>query len=304
MVLEVIELLKADKLLEETLTLSCSITTVSKKWVRFALPYAKDELGARRLQSLLDQPWDRTHIFPLWEMLTLCKDVPIEECLENLSPLLPRYYSIASSPLKSESEVDLLIGTFKAKTYLEADSPGLCAQYLADAANHLILFHHPSKSFTLPKEVSRDIIMVGPGTGLAPYKGFLEEREALIQAGETVGANWLFFGERNSATDFYYEEKMKNWENSGLVKLTTAFSRDQKEKVYVQDRLLEKGCEIWRWLEKGSYFYVCGDAKHMARDVNAALHEIAMKYGQLSELEARKYIRTLMLNGKYLQDVY
>ena len=303
-VLEVIKLLKAEESLEETLTLTYSITTVSKKWVRFALPYAKDKVGARRLQSLLDQPWDRTHIFPLWEMLTLCENVPAQACLENLSPLLPRYYSIASSPLKSATDIDLLIGTFKAKTYLEADSPGLCTQYLAETADHVALFHHPSKNFTLPEDASRDIIMVGPGTGLAPYKGFLEEREAEVKAGKSVGGSWLFFGERNSLTDFYYQEKLQSWEKSGLVKLSTAFSRDQKEKVYIQDRLLENAAEIWDWLQRGSYFYVCGDAKHMARDVNAALQLITIREGGLSEADAAKYVRRLMLEGRYLQDVY
>jgi sulfite reductase (NADPH) flavoprotein alpha-component len=288
-----------DSLIHELL-LKRSISSISKKWVRFALKYAKDQEGAKKLESLLNQPWDRTHIFPLWEMLTLCNPLPVDACIDHLSPLLPRYYSIASSPKKDPLSVDLVIGTFKTKTYLGDDCPGLCTQYLADHATDVVLFHHPSKRFTLPHDPNKDIILIGPGTGLAPYMGFLEERE--IE--HAPGKNWLFFGERNRKTDFYYCQRLENWEASGHVDLSLAFSRDQEEKVYVQDLLLKSASKVYQWIRNGCVIYVCGDAKRMAKDVHAALAQILVSEGQFEMAEAIKLLREMHLEGRYLQDVY
>ena len=286
--------------LVQELLMKRSISSISKKWVRFALKYAKDQEGAKKLESLLDQPWDRTHIFPLWEMLTLCDPLPVDECIDNLSPLLPRYYSIASSPKKDPSSIDLVVGTFKAKTYLGSDCPGLCAQYLADRAEDVILFHHPSKRFTLPSDPATDIILIGPGTGLAPYMGFLEEREIT----NAPGKNWLFFGERNRKTDFYYRKRLEAWEANGHINLSLAFSRDQEEKVYVQDLLMQNASKVYQWIQNGSILYVCGDAKRMAKDVHTALGQILQSEGGLEPAEATKLLREMHLEGRYLQDVY
>lgn len=296
--------LKDSRFDRETLTqellMKRSISSISKKWVRFALKYAKDQEGAKKLESLLDQPWDRTHIFPLWEMLTLCRSVPVDECIDHLSPLLPRYYSIASSPKKDSMSIDLVVGTFKTKTYLGSDCPGLCTQYLADQASDVILFHHPSKRFTLPDDSTKNIILIGPGTGIAPYMGFLQERELE----KASGKNWLFFGERNKATDFYYQERLEAWKALGHVDLSLAFSRDQEEKVYVQDLLLNNASKVFEWIQGGCIIYVCGDAKKMAKDVHAALGQILQTEGNLDSAEATKLLRKMLLEGTYLQDVY
>ena len=145
------------------------------------------------------------------------------------------------------------------------------------------------------------MIMVGPGTGIAPFRGFLEERETR----KATGKNWLFFGERNAVTDYYYKDQLAELESNGyLSKLSLAFSRDQKEKIYVQDRMREYGAELFKWLEEGGYFFVCGDAFRMAKDVDKALHEVIAGYGKLSEEDASAYVEKLKADKRYVRDVY
>jgi sulfite reductase (NADPH) flavoprotein alpha-component len=163
------------------------------------------------------------------------------------------------------------------------------------------VFVHHNKAFRLPEDPSKDVIMVGPGTGVAPFRAFLEEREATT----AEGRNWLFFGNPHRATDFIYEDQINGWlENGTLARLDLAFSRDQKEKIYVQDRMLEAGEELWSWLQGGGYFYVCGDASRMAKDVDQALHSIAQSHGGLSEEEAVEYFKALKKEKRYARDVY
>ena len=143
--------------------------------------------------------------------------------------------------------------------------------------------------------------MVGPGTGIAPFRAFLAERAAAGIRGRT----WLLFGERNRATDFLYEEELAAWRKDGtLSRLDTAFSRDQGRKIYVQDRMAENAEDLWRWLQDGAHFYVCGDATRMAKDVDAALRRVAMTEGRLNETQARDWIVALARQGRYLRDVY
>jgi sulfite reductase (NADPH) flavoprotein alpha-component len=145
------------------------------------------------------------------------------------------------------------------------------------------------------------MIMVGPGTGIAPFRAFLEER----QATGAPGKNWLFFGDQKRATDFLYEEQLTAWQKSGLLtRLDLAFSRDQAEKVYVQTRMLENATELWQWLEAGGHFYVCGDASRMARDVDAALHQVIETAGGKSADEAKAYVEKLKSDKRYQRDVY
>ena len=163
------------------------------------------------------------------------------------------------------------------------------------------IYVQESRHFRLPKDGARDIIMVGPGTGIAPFRAFLEQRAV----DGTAGRNWLFFGEQRRKTDFLYEEELLGFQKSGrLQRLDLAFSRDQAEKVYVQHRMLEHARELFGWLEEGAHFYVCGDAKRMAKDVDAALHEIIRVGGERSAEDAATYFQALKSAKRYQRDVY
>ena len=142
--------------------------------------------------------------------------------------------------------------------------------------------------------------MVGPGTGIAPFRGFLEEREARNASGQ----NWLFFGDRNAENDFIYREQLEALQEKGMLKLDLAFSRDQTEKIYVQTRIKEKGAEFFQWLEDGAYFYICGDAYRMAKDVDKAIQEIIMEHGKMDLAGAESYIAKLKKEKRYVRDVY
>jgi sulfite reductase (NADPH) flavoprotein alpha-component len=163
------------------------------------------------------------------------------------------------------------------------------------------LFIQPNKNFRVPTDGKLPMIMIGPGTGVAPFRGFLQERRARGDSGK----NWLFFGEQHAATDFYYRNELEEMQKSGLLThLSLAFSRDQKEKIYVQDRMREKGAQLWEWLEEGGYFFVCGDASRMAKDVDNALREIIQTYGKFDEAETANYMRKLSMDKRYVRDVY
>jgi sulfite reductase (NADPH) flavoprotein alpha-component len=181
------------------------------------------------------------------------------------------------------------------QTYFGVGSHFLCIQ------SALVPFYvQPSNHFTLPEDPTRPIIMIGPGTGIAPFRAFIQER----LAHHAEGRNWLFFGERNRATDFYYSDYWLELEKQGRIRIDTAFSRDQAEKIYVQHRLLERKKSIWEWIQDGAILYVCGDAEQMAKDVDAALQQIAREEGQMSDEEARKFLKTLRQEKRYLLDVY
>ncbi|MEM1158828.1 MAG: sulfite reductase subunit alpha [Verrucomicrobiota bacterium] len=220
--------------------------------------------------------------------------------------IAPRLYSIASSIQKHPNEVHLTVAIVRYHTH-GRDKTGIATGYLADHTeldiNTLPVFFAPSKHFKLPDDQNTPIIMVGPGTGVAPFRAFLEEREVT----ESSGKNWMFFGDQHQATDFLYGEEFEAWQASGLLtKLDLAFSRDQDEKIYVQDRMRENGAELWQWIREGAYFYVCGDAKRMAKDVHQALIDIAIEHGNLSPEDADVFVnKTLMKEERrYLRDVY
>ena len=179
---------------------------------------------------------------------------------------------------------------------------GVCSSFLADRAQafKVAIFPQVSKHFRLPEDDSVPVIMVGPGTGVAPFRAFLEEREAR----GAKGGNWLFFGEQYAATDFYYREQLQAWEASGHLRLDTAFSRDQAQKIYVQQRMLEHGAQLWQWLEAGAYFYVCGDAQRMAKDVDAALRAVVAEHGGMDAAQAAAYVEGLSKAKRYRRDVY
>ena len=189
-----------------------------------------------------------------------------------LKRLQPRLYSIASSPKAHAGEVHLTVAAVRYSNG-RRHRKGVSSTFLADRAGdvNVPVFVQKSAHFRPPHGSDTPMIMVGPGTGVAPFRGFLHERRA---RGDT-GRNWLFFGEQHAASDFYYRDELESMRDSGVLnRLDVAFSRDQADKVYVQDRMREQGAQLWSWLEDGAHFYVCGDANRMAKDVDAALKEV------------------------------
>jgi sulfite reductase (NADPH) flavoprotein alpha-component len=182
---------------------------------------------------------------------------------------------------------------------------GVCSTYLSDRIrpNESLVgvFVHNNKAFKLPEDDDKPIIMVGPGTGIAPFRSFLEERKAI----GAKGKNWLFFGDQHEATDFLYKDELLAMMSDGhLSRLDLAWSRDQAKKIYVQDRMLESARDIFAWLEEGAHFYVCGDAKRMAKDVDAALHRIIETASGRSAEQAAAYVKDLKAHKRYSRDVY
>jgi sulfite reductase (NADPH) flavoprotein alpha-component len=220
-----------------------------------------------------------------------------------LGPLQPRLYSISSSLRAHPDEVHLTVGVVK-YTKHERLRKGVASTFLAErlaAGGEVRVFLHVSHRFQLPDHGDTPMIMVGPGTGIAPFRAFLEER----QATGACGKNWLFFGDQCRATDFLYEDELRKFqENQVLTRLDVAFSRDQAEKIYVQDRMLERARELWDWLEDGAHFYVCGDAKRMASDVDRALQQVVATQGNRTADAAKAYVANMSRTGRYQRDVY
>jgi sulfite reductase (NADPH) flavoprotein alpha-component len=225
------------------------------------------------------------------------------ELIGALSPLLPRFYSVASSQKLHPDEVHLLV-TLTSFQHGNELRYGVASHFLCHRAEqHLTTiptYIQPTPHFTLPANHETPIIMVGPGTGVAPFRAFLQERVHH----NAPGKNWLFFGERNQKTDFLYEEYWSSLREQNKLELDLAFSRDQRDKLYVQHRLLEKGAQVWSWLQDGAYFYVCGDADPMAKEVESAILQICMSHGSLSLDDAKTYLKNLRREKRYLADVY
>ncbi|HAB16842.1 MAG TPA: sulfite reductase subunit alpha [Verrucomicrobiota bacterium] len=225
-----------------------------------------------------------------------------KEFVGMLRPLQPRLYSISSSPKAHPGEVHLTVSAVRYES-LGRQRGGVCSTFLADrvaSETAVPVFVHANKAFRPPPN-DRPLIMVGPGTGVAPFRAFLEERRATGASGR----NWLFFGDQKSATDFLYRDELEAFQRDGLLhRLNLAWSRDQAAKVYVQDHLRQHAAEVWSWLQDGAGFYVCGDASRMARDVEAALLEVARTAGNLSEEQATEYVKQLKAEKRYLRDVY
>ena len=227
---------------------------------------------------------------------------PVADLARSLPALQPRLYSIASAPDAAPGEVHLCVSVVR-DTRRGRARAGVASGFLGDRAigHGPVMAHVQSSHFRLPDDPSTPIIMVGPGTGIAPFRAFLQHRAVHAQRGRA----WLFFGDRTRADDFLYRPELEAWLADGtLARLDLAFSRDQKAKLYVQDRMIEAADDLWRWLQDGAYFYVCGDATRMARDVDAALRRIAMRQGKLSEHQAQDWIVALARQGRYRRDVY
>jgi sulfite reductase (NADPH) flavoprotein alpha-component len=229
--------------------------------------------------------------------------MPLAELLPLLRKLSPRLYSISSSPKAHPGEVHLTVSAVRYESH-GRPRKGVASTFLADRvgdAEFVKVFVQQSHGFRPPTNGDAPMIMVGPGTGIAPFRAFLEERAAT----GAKGKNWLFFGDQTRAADFLYEEQLLAWHKEKfLTRLDLAFSRDQAEKIYVQDRMTENAAELWSWLEAGAHFYVCGDASRMAKDVDAALHKIIETVGGKSADEAKACVAKLKSDKRYQRDVY
>ncbi|MBK1830672.1 assimilatory sulfite reductase (NADPH) flavoprotein subunit [Verrucomicrobiaceae bacterium R5-34] len=295
-----------NKKLSAALTEDLDITGLSRKIVSAWQQIS----GSEELAKLLDDAAKGE--FKDWsygrEIIDLleehpAKSVTAQQFVDILRKLPPRLYSIASSPKAHPGEVHLTVAAVRYESHGKSRK-GVASTYLADDAKKgtpVSVYVHKNKNFRLPENGDTPIIMVGPGTGIAPFRAFVEER-AETQA---KGDSWLFFGDQKYNEDFLYQlELQDHLKNGSLSRLDVAFSRDQPEKVYVQHKMLENAKELWQWLEKGAHFYVCGDASRMAKDVHDALLEIIATEGGKSPEEADTYLAALKKDKRYQRDVY
>ncbi|MGY4531957.1 sulfite reductase (NADPH) flavoprotein alpha-component [Pseudomonas sp. TE3786] len=294
--------------LREALTEHLEIARISPDLLRRvaghnASPLLEELLHEGNQNALQDWLWGR-------QVPTLLREYPIaldaQQLARLLKPLQPRLYSISSSPKVTPDQVHLTVATVRYQHQGQARG-GVCSTFLADrAANSGVrIFLQRSTHFRPPQDPATPLIMIGPGTGIAPFRAFLQERQAQSQEGRGNGKNWLFFGEQRALSDFYYHDELRSWQRSGLLtRLDTAFSRDQKEKIYVQQRMLEEGAALWQWLEQGAHICVCGDASRMAKDVDAALKKIVQLHGKMSAGAATLYVSGMSKDRRYLRDVY
>jgi sulfite reductase (NADPH) flavoprotein alpha-component len=225
-----------------------------------------------------------------------------QEFVDHLRKLMPRLYSIASSPKVHPSEIHLTVAVVRYETN-HRERVGVATTFLADRAQvggTLTPVFVSHSHFGPPEDGSKDCIMVGPGTGIAPFRAFVQDR---VAAGAT-GRNWVFFGDQKRATDFLYEEEWMAWVGQGHARLDTAFSRDQLHKIYVQDRMREHAAELWAWIQGGGYFFVCGDAKRMAKDVDIALHDVIAEHGKMDAAATADYVKQMKKDKRYQRDVY
>ena len=294
------------KALREALTADYDITALSRKVAKGWQAHS----GSAPLAELLDDEHKAEFKEWIWgrQIVDLLREFPAEkveaqELIALLRPLPPRLYSIASSLKAHENEVHLTVAAVRYDGH-GSERKGVASTCLADLVNvgdAVPVYVTPNKRFRLPEDISRPIIMVGPGTGVAPFRAFVEERAT--QDGS--GPSWLFFGDQRYTYDFLYQlEWQEHLAAGALDRLDVAFSRDQPEKVYVQDRLRERGAEVWQWLDDGAHFYVCGDANRMAPDVQQALLDVIAEHGGKSPEDAESYLGELKKAGRYQRDVY
>ena len=282
------------------------IRTPSKDLLQFLSEKSSDS----PLTQLLNQD-DKTALNDyLWgkdslDLLRLHEDIKLsaDEFIGLCKPLNARAYSISSSENLHNDQVHVTISNVR---YENPDRQynGVCSTFLADeieVGEKVACYFSSNKHFTVPQDDQASMIMVGPGTGIAPFRAFLQER----QARQAKGKNWLFFGDRNEKNDFIYQQEIQQWQQTNLLtKLDLAFSRDQEQKIYVQHKMLQQGAELFSWLEAGAYFYVCGDAYYMAKDVEAALCSVIKEHGQLNDEQTAQYLQALKKDKRYVRDVY
>lgn len=303
-----------EKVLVEWLSSKREITLLSRPFLQTHAEHTKSGDDRQNIEALLSDE-HRSQLSGLFDSHQVVDalrrwpaDWSAEALVNNLRPLTPRMYSIASSQAVSDDEVH----TTLSRVAYDAHGVrhwGAASNYLAnldaEQQTSVPIFIDSNPRFRLPEDTDRDIIMVGPGTGIAPFRAFVQHRAATQSATKAAGRNWLFFGAQHFKSQFLYQlEWMRALKSNQLQRLDLAFSRDQVQKIYVQHRMLEQGKALYDWLENGAYFYVCGDAKYMAKDVEAALHQVVAKHGGKSDEQAAEYVRNLTRQKRLLKDVY
>lgn len=292
--------------LKEALTSFFEITLLNKKILQQAAAFTENE-ELQKLVVVENAAQLKEYCYGR-DLLDMLRDfgpwkATAQEIVSLLRKMPPRLYSIASSIAAHPEEVHLTIGAVR-YTSNGRDRKGVCSVQCAERVQEgdtIPVFVQPNKHFHLPESGESDIIMVGPGTGIAPFRSFIEERAV----SKVTGKTWLFFGDQHAASDFLYQDELEKYQQDGvLTKLDAAFSRDTAQKVYVQHKMLEHGKELFAWLEKGATFYVCGDKEHMAKDVHEALITVIEKEGEMARDAAEAYLKDMQSNGRYQRDVY
>lgn len=290
--------------LQAALSHSCGITKVTGKFLKaWAELCASDELKA----IAADKEQAKAY-YDGRDFLDIIVDYPAVELsaqnvVDVLGKVIPRLYSIASSQNFVDDAIELCIGVVEWE-HLERQRHGLCSTYLChrlQAGDKVRIYIHHQKKFKVPTDINADVIMIGPGTGIAPFRAFMQERDAAGGAGR----NWLYFGDWQQEHHYHYADEWKMYQDKGsLHHLDLAFSRDQDHKIYVQHLLEKNAAETWKWIDGGGHIYVCGDAKRMAKDVDAALHKIIAEEGGMSEDAAADYVQAMKKDARYQRDVY
>ena len=233
---------------------------------------------------------------------TLCDLIVVmapQELAKLVMPLLPRFYSISNSQGMFPNEIHLLVAYVHYQMNGQ-ERYGVGSHFLCDFAETVPIYVQPSNHFSLPLDPASSMIMIGPGTGVAPYRAFLQERISI----QATGRHWLFFGERNRKTDFYYESYWTELEKQGRLRLDCAFSRDQEKKEYVSHKMYERKKSLWQWIHEGAFLYVCGDVNEMAKEVDDMIHQIVKEEGGYSEEDAIHFVKKMRHEKRYLLDVY
>jgi sulfite reductase (NADPH) flavoprotein alpha-component len=299
---EVIEVDGEERTLRDALTSCYDICRVTPDLLRFVAESCSDRNAAKVLlaprDKLAKRLVNRNALDVVREFAVRADPAQWQEVLVRLTP---RQFSISTSPLVSPHEVQLTVSVIRYRGADGGPRGGVATTFLADRAAEAPVFLQRSPHFRVPEDGDVPMIMVGPGTGIAPFRGFLQERRALGHPGR----NWLFFGDQHRNDNFYYRDELESMVADGLLnRLDLAFSRDQAERVYVQHKMSDYGADLWRWLDDGAHFYVCGDASRMARDVDAVLTNIIKTHGGMSEEKAHDYKRELVAEKRYVRDVY
>lgn len=286
--------------LKEFLLKKGNIKEFSKKFLLELIERQTNEKKKKVLENFKEVQESRE----LWDILAENEEVTFspQELCNLMMPLMARFYSIASSMKAVGEEVHLTVALLQYETN-NIQRLGVCTHFLCNLAplnqSTIPVYIQPHKGFTLP-EPHRPVIMIGPGTGVAPFRGFMQER--ILQ--ENHGSNWLFFGEWNRSHHYFYGDYWNELASKNKLRIDLAFSRDQQHKVYVQDKMKESGEELYNWIKEGAILYVCGNASAMAKDVDAALHHIVEKHGKLDPQESQAFIKNLRAEKRYLRDVY
>jgi sulfite reductase (NADPH) flavoprotein alpha-component len=291
----------------EALLKRCNLREPSEALLQLLSRAARDDIEATRLARLAadDGAAAAAGVHDVFDLLVKFRSArpPVAEFVQALAPLQPRLYSIASSLRCHPGEVHLTVAVVRYELHTRGYQ-GVASCFFAERLRRgarVPVYVQRSHGFSLPAEPAAPVVMIGPGTGVAPFRAFLQERAA----SGAPGRNWLFFGNTRRELDFLYRGEFEGYVKTGVLgRLDTAFSRDQGHKIYVQDRMREQGAELWRWLQDGAYIYVCGDARRMAKDVDDALKAVVAEHGAMTAGQAAEYVAGLAKAGRYARDVY